>query len=47
MATLVDILVITGRMLWHMKGAWKCTCQLSAVLDIAQLADEVAQDTGL
>lgn len=36
---MVDALICVGRLLNHLRGAWRCTCELAVVLNVT--ADEI------
>lgn len=47
----IDLLIATGRLLGHLRAAWRCTCEIAVIVDTHlgtdDLVDAVNVDTGL
>jgi len=33
--TIVNTVICVGRLLGHLRGAWRCTCEIAVILDAA------------
>lgn len=47
---LIDMIVAIGRLAYHLKGAWKCTCEIAVIVDTHlgtdDLVTQVVEDPG-
>lgn len=47
MGTLLEVLIATGRMLGHLRGAWRCGCQIAVIVNATlEVAPDVDTDPG-
>jgi len=47
---MIDAFICLGRLLGHLRGAWRCTCELAVVVNSTTGVDEIvadAMDAGL
>lgn len=33
MGSIVEILIATGRLLGHLRGAWRCSCEIAVIVN--------------
>lgn len=45
METAVAVLIATGNLLRHLRGAWKCTCEIACIINTT-VAIDVDPDPG-
>lgn len=51
---MLNLIIAIGRLCGHLKGAWRCTCEIACIVDTAvsennpaeELLDGVIQDPG-
>lgn len=47
-AALVDILINTGRLLGHLRGAWRCSCEIACIVNATiEMYPDLEEDLGL
>jgi len=47
MESIISVLIATGRLLGHLRGAWRCTCEIACIVNSTiGIAPDVDPDPG-
>jgi hypothetical protein len=46
METIVSLLIAAGRLAGHLRGAWRCTCEIACIVNATAGVQDVVDDPG-